>query len=250
MIHLPALPGSPDHRLTLEEIRAWMLADAQALAEGGVHGWIIENIGDAPFYPDRVPAHTVAFLTVLGHELRQRYPLPLGVNVLRNDGESALAVAAAIGAQFIRVNVYTGARLTDQGIIQAAPHRIARYRKLLGSEVGIFADVAVKHSASLATRDLADEVEDTILRAKADAVIVSGAGTGKKTDIDVLRRVKEAAGCHPVFVGSGADVSNVAALLMVADGVIAGTSLKRDAVTGNPVETARVREFLARARAI
>jgi hypothetical protein len=157
---------------------------------------------------------------------------------------SALAVAAAIGAEFVRVNVYTGARLTDQGIIQAAPHQLARYRKLLGSSVRIFADVDVKHSAALAPRDLGDEIEDTLLRAKADAIIVSGAGTGKRTEVEHVREAKRAAHSAPVFVGSGVDASNVAELLAMADGVIVGTSIKQDGVTANRVDPARLRALL------
>src|SRR5689334_10860992 len=118
MVHVPALPGSPRCRMSLEEIRAFVLADALALAEGGVDGIMIENFGDVPFYPSRVPAHTVAFLTALALHARDRVPLPLGINVLRNDGIAAVAIAAAVRADFVRVNVYTGARVADQGILQ------------------------------------------------------------------------------------------------------------------------------------
>ena len=45
-----------------------------------------------------------------------------------------------------------------------------------------FADVDVKHSSPLAERPLVDEVDDTLHRGMADALIVSGAGTGKPTD--------------------------------------------------------------------
>jgi len=87
-----------------------------------------------------VPPHTVAFMTALGRELRRRFDVPLGVNVLRNDSASALAIAAAVNAAFIRVNIHTGARLTDQGLIQGTAHQTLRYRKLLGCDVKIFAD--------------------------------------------------------------------------------------------------------------
>ena len=243
MLHVPALPGSPGASQEFSAIRDWVLRDAEALTGGGVDGLIIENYGDTPFYPGRVPAHTVAFLTALGCEVKRASALPLGVNVLRNDGLSALAIAAAVGAAFIRVNVYTGARLTDQGIVQGEAHRLQRYRKLLGGGALIFADVAVKHSAPLAPATLADEVEDTVMRGRADAVIVSGSATGKETSIDDLREAKRAAGEAPVFVGSGAGARNVARLLEFADGLIVGTAFKKDGVTTNPVDPERVRRF-------
>ncbi len=150
MLHLPALPGAPANEMDAAGILGRLLRDAEALAAGGVDALLLENYGDAPFHPRRVPPETVAFMAVLAREVRARFDLPLGVNVLRNDGRAALAVAAAAGGAFIRVNVYTGARLTDQGIVQGAAHRLLRYRRLLGSQVLVLVDVAVKHSAPLA----------------------------------------------------------------------------------------------------
>src|SRR3954466_6616533 len=113
MIHLLPLPGSPRYAGDVKAVREAALRDAAALHEGGVHGLMIENFGDVPFYPSRVPAHVVAAMTVMAAEVRRAVPqVPLGINVLRNDGLSALAVAAAVGASFIRVNVLCGARLT------------------------------------------------------------------------------------------------------------------------------------------
>jgi len=246
MLHLPALPGAPDNQMGLAAIRDWTLRDAEALATGGVDALILENYGDTPFYPRRVPPETVAAMAVLAREVRARFDLPLGINVLRNDGRAALSVATAAGGEFIRVNVYTGARLTDQGILSGQPHRILRARKLLGSGVRVFADVAVKHSAPLASRSLRDEVEDTVDRGRADAVIVTGAATGKPASLEDLAAVAAAARV-PVYAGSGVTAANVAEVLRHAAGVIVGTALKRDGVTTNPVDPARVREFMAAA---
>ncbi len=117
MLHLPALPGSPASSQTLTEIHDHVGRDVQALAEGGVNGLMMENFGDVPFYPDRVPAHVLAHMTALACAVRAQTDLPLGINVLRNDGRSALAIAHAVGASFIRVNVLCGAGVTDQGVI-------------------------------------------------------------------------------------------------------------------------------------
>jgi membrane complex biogenesis BtpA family protein len=244
MIHLPPLPGSPAHRLAMDDIRDLMLRDAEALVAGGVDGLMLENFGDAPFYPGRVPPHTVAAIAVLANEVRERFPLPFGINVLRNDGVSALSIAAAVGADYIRINVFTGARVTDQGIIQAEAHEVQRLRRALAASVGIFADVAVKHSAALGDRNLEDEVADTVERARADAIIVSGTATGKPVDLQTVRQAKSAAGLAPVLIGSGVDTENAGELLRYADGLIVGTAFKVDGVTTNPVDVDRVREFM------
>src|SRR5215213_5204777 len=90
MLHLAALPGSPLFGGSIDTIRDELLRDANLLAEGGVHGLMMENFGDTPFFPGRVPSHVVAQMTALAADVRRAAPkLPLGINVLRNDGLSA-----------------------------------------------------------------------------------------------------------------------------------------------------------------
>ena len=246
MLHLLPLPGSPRFGGEMEAVLERVLCDAEALVEGGVHGLILENFGDAPFHPQRVSAEVVAHLTRLAIEVHQRFDVPLGVNVLRNDGRSALAIAQAAGADFIRVNVLCGARVTDQGIIPGIAHELLRDRALLGAErVKILADVNVKHSAPLGPRrPIEGEVAETIERGGADAVIVSGSGTGQATDVQEVRRAKTAAGDTPVFVGSGVTAQTIDAYVPHADGFIVGTALKCDGVVTHPVDPARVKTLL------
>jgi membrane complex biogenesis BtpA family protein len=142
------------------------------------------------------------------------------------------------------VNIHTGARLTDQGLIEGIAHDTLRYRKSLGCDVKILADVDVKHSAPIAVRDLSEEVEEMITRGCADAIIVTGSATGKQTALEDLKAAKRAAGSVPVFAGSGVDRTNVGSVLQIADGLIAGTAFKHDGVTTNPVETERVRTLM------
>jgi len=96
--------------------------------------------------------------------------LPVGLNVLRNDGRSAIAIASCVKAQFIRINVLTGVMATDQGLIEGEAHQLLRYRRELGSDVKIFADVLVKHARPLSDPNLTVAVKDTIERGLADAL--------------------------------------------------------------------------------
>ena len=255
MLHVPALPGSPGGGVAeVGAIREHVLRDAGRLAEAGVDAMMIENFGDIPFFPGRVGAETVAYLTMLAFAVRTAWPkIPLGINVLRNDGMAAVAVAHATGAAFVRINVLCGARVTDQGVIQGIAQDVLRLRKTLGvGGVEILADVDVKHSAPLGPgRTIEVEVDDLVHRALADGLIVSGTGTGKATDPGKVAVVKAAAGKNvPVFVGSGASEVNLGELAVHADGFIVGTSLKEGGISTAPVETARVSRFVAAARAI
>ena len=246
MLHVPPLPGSPRSELALGEIRDRVLRDAEALLVGGVHGLMIENFGDTPFFPCAGPRSTVAQLTSLLGEVKRLTEVPCGVNVLRNDGVAAIAVAAAAGGNFVRINVLSSARLTDQGIVQGQAHEVLRERRRLqASDVQIWADVDVKHSAPLAVRPLADEVADLVQRAHADAVIVTGRGTGAATDLKDLEQVIAAAKGHPVVVGSGVSPDTIAALRGKAAAVIVGSSLKEAGRAENPVDPQRVKALLA-----
>ena len=69
MLHLRPLPGSPRAE-PISVIRERMLEDLEALMQGGVDGVILENYGDAPYFPGRVPPHTVSCLTRLALEVR------------------------------------------------------------------------------------------------------------------------------------------------------------------------------------
>jgi membrane complex biogenesis BtpA family protein len=242
MLHVPPLPGSPCYGGNWPAVQDHVLRDAEALVSGGLHGLMLENYGDAPFFPGRVPAHVVASLTALAAGVRAQFDVPLGINVLRNDGQSALAVAQAVGAHFIRVNILCGARLTDQGVIQGIAHELLRDRRQLGAEtIRILADVNVKHSAPLAARPIAEEIDDLLHRGGADGVIISGSATGKAADLAEVQRVHEAiAGRAPLIIGSGICAENLAAFLPHADAFIIGSSLKHEGRLENPIDVWRV----------
>jgi membrane complex biogenesis BtpA family protein len=186
----------------------------------------------------------VSAMSLVVHRVQSLVTLPVGINVLRNDAHSGLAIAACTGAQFIRVNVLTGVMATDQGLIEGQAHHLMRYRRELGAETKIFADVLVKHAQPLATPNLAVAVQDTIHRGLADAVIMSGWATGHPPNPEELALAKTAAGDTPVFVGSGANWDNIATLIPPADGVIVSSSLKRQGNIQERIDPVRVGQFI------
>lgn len=133
---------------------------------------------DAPFTKDKVDPAVVSAMTLIVDRIMSLVMLPIGLNVLRNDAQSGMAIASCVGAQFIRVNVYTGVMATDQGVIEGKAHEIQRYRRELGQDIAIFADVLVKHARPLGTPNLTSAVTDTIHRGLADGIILSGWSTG------------------------------------------------------------------------
>lgn len=246
MVHLGPLPGSPGFDGDLDGVVAAAAADAEAIAEAGFDGVMVENFGDAPFFADDAPKVTVASITTAVNAVYEASRLPTGVNVLRNDGLGALAVAAATPAAFIRVNVLSGTMYTDQGPIIGNAAEIARMRAAVCPDVMVMADVFVKHATPPAGLSITDATNDLVERAGADAVVVSGVGTGTPAD---LRDLSTVAGIShlPVYLGSGVTTENVGEMLAMADGAIVGSSIKVGGVATNPVDPAAAAALVAAA---
>lgn len=248
VIHLAALPGAPGHTAGTAPAQVLdpAVEDARRLVEAGFDGVILENFGDVPFFPSRVPPETIAAMAVAAAGIRAALPRPhlVGVNVLRNDALAALGIAAACDLDFIRVNVLTGAVVTDQGVIEGQAAELMRARQRIAPDVHVLADVRVKHGAPLVQRPLEEEAAELVQRAGAGGVIVTGAATGLRAERSEVARVRAAVPGSLLLVGSGFDVHNARSLLEVADGAIVGTSIKVDARTTNRVDVERARALV------
>ena len=245
MVHLLPLPGSPRGGFTLGETLNRALGDTAALLEGGANGIIIENFGDSPFSAGQATPYTVAAMTHIALEVRKLSANRMvGINILRNDALSALSVATAANADFIRVNVHISATLTDQGILTGRARQTLMEINRLNSAVKIAADVDVKHGAQVAPRPIVELATETALRGCADYLIVTGTGTGSETSLSDLKEVKAALPSTEVWVGSGVNASNLSSLASHCDGVIVGTELHENADISEPISAARTAKLV------
>ncbi len=248
MVHLLPLPGSPRYNGNLNQILENALQDAETLSFNGMHAILIENFNDMPFIPDSVGPETVAAMTWISTKIKESVDISIGINVLRNDARSALAIAETTAASFIRVNVHTGAMVTDQGVLQGKAHETVRYRKSLQSQVKIFADVLVKHAEPLRPVDVEILTLDTCHRGLADALIVTGKATGFEAELKLLKSIKNRNPLIPVLVGSGITINNVKEYLKHADGIIVGTGIKKEANISKSIDGQRVKEFVEKVK--
>jgi membrane complex biogenesis BtpA family protein len=252
VIHLPALPGSalgPSAR-ELDRVLDHARRDAAAWAAGGANALIVENFGDVPFRKSRVGPRTIAAMTLAVSAVIAESGLPTGVNILRNDVEAAVAVAAMCGGSFVRANVYVGAAVTDQGLIEGRADRVQALIRQLAAEVAVWADVDVKHAAPLARRPIGEMAEDAVKRGLAEALIVTGPGTGQPASLADLRAVRAAVPDTPLYVGSGAMPETLPEFLAIADGAIVGTGAKAGGDPRHPVEIELVRALVAAAERV
>jgi len=246
VVHLRPLPGSPRWQGDLKSVMDFAVADARAYERGGAHALFIENFGDLPFTKGHVSPETVAVMAAVGCAIRAAVKLPIGFNVLRNDARAALALCAACGGRFVRVNVHTGAMLTDQGLIEGNAYETLRYRQQICPGAQIFADVHVKHAVPLGNWKIGDSARDAVERGLADALVVSGTGTGLAADRADVEAVRAVCPLAKLLLGSGVTIDNLADYLPLADGFIVGSSLKRGGRLYDSVDVKRV-AALARA---
>jgi len=145
-IQLLALPGSPGWEGQWELLTTRAEQEATALATGGVDGLIIENFHDTPYTPGRMdPAGAIA-MAMLTRRLRQFTDLPVGISVLRNDPETALAVAINAQADFIRLSVLSGALMTENGIVNSRLSELLHYKNHLKTDLPpLLVDVSTNH---------------------------------------------------------------------------------------------------------
>ena len=245
VLHLLPLPGAPLYDGGIQKVYDQALAELEVFKRYSLDSVIIENFRDMPYFPGRVPVETVAAMAAISRDIVRAAEMPVGINVLRSDGEAAVAIAAASGAHYIRVNVHMGAVVADQGIVQGSSQLSVRLRSALKSNALIFADVGVKHAAALAGRSLDIETRDLAERGLADAIIVTGDRTGVETSLVDIEHVR-AATTLPILVGSGATAENVGRVLPKVDGLIVGSYFKKDGAGHNVVEAARVERFTRR----
>lgn len=247
VVHLLATPGAPRFAGSVEAVLERAARDAATLVQGGVDALLVENYGDVPFFAGHVPPESVAALALALREVRAvAGGRPVGVNVLRNDARAALGLCASAGAAFLRVNVHTGAMLTDQGLIEGRAAETLRLRAALCPGALLLADVHVKHARPLGGETLAEAAADACERGLADALVLTGARTGRPPAAAALREVRACCGSTPLLVGSGLDEANAGELLALASGAIVGSALERDGRAGEPVELARVARLRAR----
>lgn len=243
MVHLPALPGAPGFGGSMAAVLDDAVGRASLLSRHGFEALMVENFGDAPFFPDSVPPVTVAAMATCVDAVRRETGSVMGVNVLRNDALSALAIAATTGASFIRVNVLSGSMHTDQGPIVGQAAELGRLRAALAPDVAVWGDVFVKHATPPSGATLEQTAADTWERGGADALVISGTGTGHTPDLERFEKLAKVVPDAPLVVGSGADPANLAGLAAVSDHVIVGTALERGGRPGAPLDPKRVASF-------
>lgn len=87
-------------------------------------------------------------------------------------------------------------------------------------------------------------VRNDITNMRVDAIVVTGAGTGIRTDLEKIRTFRSILGDFPLIVGAGITAETAREQLALSDGAIVGSDFKEDGVTERPVDETRVKKFM------
>ena len=243
MVHLPASPGQPQFKSKpdLVEFINSVKADVKALQDGGVDGLLFCNESDLP-YTTRVNSEVGAWTTFMIGAVHDQLKLPYGVNLLW-DPIASIEAASASGAAFVR-EVMCGTFASEMGLLAPDPALVAQTRTRLKAEhIALFTNIVPEFALALEGRTVQQ-------RAKAaeyfgfDAILISGPVAGVPFSNEDLLAAKETAKNIPVFANTGVNAKTIGETLKIADGVIAGSSMKVDGKTFNPVDPKRVIELV------
>lgn len=243
MIHLRPLPGSAGYDgRGIGPVLERAMADGRLLDEAGLDAILLQNTGDIPAAGDGGP-ETVAHMAAIGTLLRRELKTPLGVNVLSNGAESALAIAQAIDATFIRIKVYVGAVVGTNGIVQGAAQRTLDFMRKIGAQnIDIAADIYDRTSQSLVDMRIEEAAHYADFHGKADALVITGVSVDDS--LDRIKRVKGAVKDIPLYAGGGTTKDNVERFFSVCDGIIVGNAVKTGPEFQGQVDRTRLMEYM------
>lgn len=246
MIQPEPLPGSYRHRdATIDDIVKSVLDEMELVDKCGFDGVILQNMNDMPI-KQIAPPEAISYMTRIGFEIKNKYPhIILGV-LVNWDGVASMAVADAIGADFIRVeHLFTGANVTSAGILEAQCVEIANIRKRICSKIPVYADIYEVHGVPLGEKPIENAAWEAINEAFADGLFISGKNAEKS--IEMAQKIRKKLPNVPIILGGGATGDNITELMKYYDGVSVATWVKNGDMK-NPIDKERAKIFLSNAK--
>jgi membrane complex biogenesis BtpA family protein len=244
-IHLLPLPGAANWEGNLSHLYARAEQEATALASSGINSLLLENFYDIhpltgrPYRIDQTSAMTMA---LIAQRLRQFTDLPLGITIYPNDPQTSLGLALNIHAEFIRIPLLLGAKMTEQGMIEGALNDLVNYQKQLKLEEipPIFADISIHHLTpgahpSRTNISLVDYLGQAILNIQKHPLTQRFMGGFILSEREVtpadVQKLKSLTHL-PILVGEQLTPDEVQDYYPVSDGLILGSGFKKPIIAG------------------
>lgn len=256
VLQLFPLPGSAEWKGRIDHVIARAEQEATALATGGVDGILVENTFDAPYAKGRMDTAGAIAMGLIIKRIMHFTHLPIGVSVLQNDPETALAIAMNVGAKFIRVGLLTGAAISSNGILEGKHRDLLAYKQRLQVEgISVFADISLEKTIPLAGdgtktgMNLSYLAKQAVSAGGADGIILTDTTITPK-DINEIKQFVDV----PVLYDFGNPLSFIGDYLPEADGLILSSALKKTSLLSQEdrpkIDLAKVEEAVAMAEVV
>ena len=228
MIHLA---GTNPVKRALEELAIF--------EEERIDGAIVENYHG--YFEDAI--------ATLQETYKRKPNMIIGVNILPNEFTRSFRLAKEYGADFIQLDHVAGRYLCGNVQLDriSGNHLTLDFKnyqkdKMKYPQLMVFGGVWPKYYQPIEGSDLETDLRTG--RQRAEAIVVTGMGTGKETPLDKIVRFKEIIGTHPLIVGAGLTPDNAYEQLCMSDGAIVGSSLKVGNRTYSPIDQQKVKDFM------
>jgi len=180
-------------------------------------------------------------------EIYRREPkIVIGVNILPNEFPRSLSLAEGYGGKFVQLDYVAGTYSSSELDYESYCRDKEKH-----PDIVVLGGVWPKYYEPVEGSDLEEDIKIGMQR--AEAVVVTGEGTGKETPLDkikIFRKVAGDQGDHLVILGAGSTIQNAYQQLPLVDGVIIGTDLKFNGDIRNPVDRKRVKDYMAAVKQI
>jgi membrane complex biogenesis BtpA family protein len=226
VIHVPPFPTSLKRdRWAFEKTVDYCVSSAKKLQAAGFNSVMIQNVGDEPTYLKAEP-DTVAYMSIVGREVKKAVDLPMGICLLNHEGKAPLAIAKACGADYVRIKTYVGTMVKMTGLLNGCYYEAVKYRKEIDAEdIDIFADIFDREGYPLGNANLEEMAHFAVYSCMADGLILTGRSADET--LNMVGKVRENE-TVPVLIGGGTSEGNISDLRDAADGYIVGNCLKVD----------------------
>ena len=246
MVNPLPLPGSFGYTgCSIDVIIESAMKEAGALAEAGFDGFILQDFNDGPVR-QKAETATIAAMSVVARELKRAFPTKsLGILLLW-DGVGSLDVAVASGADFIRIeHGYTRAEMTCCGILEACCEAVCKERKLLNSDIPVYADIFEPHSMHILPCSFEESLSETLTYARADGAFITGVNADESLRLG--QRARELFPDTYLCLGGGATGDNAYEMAKIFDSIVVGSWIKCGNLTG-PIDKERAALFIKEVR--
>ena len=234
MVHCLPLPGTFGSTNTIDQVVERAVSDAKLLEAAGFDALLIEN--EDLCTDVQMKKVQIAGLSMVMLAVHNAVSIAIGVCCGSLNYEEALSIAMVGGGSFVRLTIFVDTMMNYNGIIPPCSAKALSYRDMIGAQnIHIMADIQVKHYYMMNPNVDLSISAGWAQRQGADAVIVTGAGTGQETPLEDLQRVRSQVKI-PVIAGSGVNPLNVSKQMEVADAMIVGTCLRKNGDMSEPID--------------